>query len=69
MDESQREYILFGVHLPGVSNAISFMSGVVLLLNLCNVVLKLKLKFTMTLYLVGFPLLDFNYFNCFEIII
>ena len=49
VDESQREYILFGVHLPGLSNAMSFMSGIVFLFNLYNIALKLKLKFPMTL--------------------
>ena len=69
VDENQREYILFGVHLPGLSNVVSFMSGVIFLFNLYNFVLKLKLKFPMPLYWVGFPLLDFSYFDHFEIIL
>ena len=55
VDESQREYILFGVHLPALSNAMSFMSGIVFLFTLYNIVLKLRRKFPMTLYFSLYP--------------
>ena len=55
VDESQREYILFGVHLPALSNAMSFMSGIVFLFTLYNIVLKLRRKFPMTLYFRLYP--------------